>query len=247
MLDSSAPLKTFLKEHSCSTSYSFQLKKCSSPTCKYCTANKPTLPHDTLSSLSWLPLPLLDQTKEHYQSFDSVYGSPISSKDQPSISATFNSMEAAAADEQNRELFNATRVRGAIQCQECFKPRCIFARNKLTSKERLSIEEVKESHLFTCGCCLFPPTSELFPTIVVRQNCTCSAVVEAQYYSAKLVSFAPVCYYCGLPQESLVNNDEIVALKQKYAVVRPICFFCKADGKKVYTSHPTNMAKRRKS
>ena len=83
--------------------------------------------------------------------------------------------------------------------------------------------------------------------IVVRQNWTCSPVVKAQYYSAKLVSFAPVCYYCGLSQASLVNNDEVVALKQKYAVVRPICFFCKANGKKVYTSHPTNVAKRQKS
>ena len=27
-----------------------------------------------------------------------------------------------------------------------------------------------------------------------------------------------------LPQESLVNNDEIVGLKQKYAVVRPVSF-----------------------
>ena len=121
-----SPLKTFLKEPSCSTSYSFRLKNCSSPTCKYCVANKPTLPHDTLLSLSWPPLPLLDQTKEHYRSFVFVYGSLISSKDQPSISAIFNSMEAAAADEQNSELFNATRVCGAIQCQECFKPRCIL-------------------------------------------------------------------------------------------------------------------------
>ena len=30
--------------------HSFQLQKCSSPTCNYCVANKPTLPHDTLSS-----------------------------------------------------------------------------------------------------------------------------------------------------------------------------------------------------
>ena len=32
VLDSSTPLKTFLREHSCSTNYSFQLKKCSSST-----------------------------------------------------------------------------------------------------------------------------------------------------------------------------------------------------------------------
>ena len=83
--------------------------------------------------------------------------------------------------------------------------------------------------LFTCGCSLFQPTSKFYETIVVRQNCSCVTPVEAQYYSAKLVSFPPVCYYCGLPEESLVNDDEIVQLKQLYAVVRPIYFFCKAD------------------
>ena len=59
---------------------------------------------ETLSSLSWLPLPLLDPGKDHYKSFECVYGSLVSLKDQPFISVTFDSMEAAAADEQNREL-----------------------------------------------------------------------------------------------------------------------------------------------
>ena len=104
VLDGSAPLKKFLREHSCSTNYSFQLKKCSSSTCQYCTANVHSLLSETLSSLSWLPLPLLDPGKDHYKSFECVYGSLVSLKDQPFISVTFDSMEAAAADEQNREL-----------------------------------------------------------------------------------------------------------------------------------------------
>ena len=247
VLEASIPMKTFLSEHSCSTSYSFQLKKCSSSTCFYCgTSGKPRLPQDIFSSLSWLPLPLLDSTKEHYQAFESVYGKPVSSQDQPSLQSKFEDPEAAAADEANKALFNASKVRDVIWCQECYKPRCIFSRGKLTFTEMIYVQDVKDSCLFTCGSCLFPPTSELTSVIVVRQNSSCSLPVEAQYYSAKLVSFPPVCYYCGLPEQSLVNDDEIVALKQQYAVVRPICFFCKAEGKQVHTSHPSNMAKRPK-
>ena len=41
----------------------------------------------------------------------------------------------------------------------------------------------------------------------------CSSPIEAQYYGAALVSFPPICYHCGLGEESLVNNDYIQELK----------------------------------
>jgi len=42
---------------------------------------------------------LLDATKEHYQAFDSVYGKPVSSQDQPYLQSKFDDSEATAADE----------------------------------------------------------------------------------------------------------------------------------------------------
>ncbi len=117
---------------------------------------------------------------------------------------------------------------------------------KLSWEEKVSVRRVKESRLFTCGCALFPECSSCHEVIVVRQKMSCSATIEAQYYSAKLVSFPPVCYYCGCPEETLCNA-EITKLREEYSVVRPICFLCVASGKKVYTSHPSNMAKRKKS
>ena len=33
--------------------------------------------------------------------------------------------------------------------------------------------------------------------------------MEAQYYSSKLVSFPLVCYYCGVTEESFVDDDAI--------------------------------------
>jgi len=66
-------------EHSCSTNYSFRLKKCSSLSCYYCSVNSPRLPPDIFKSLSWLPMPLLDSLQEP---FKSVYGKGVN---QPSL------------------------------------------------------------------------------------------------------------------------------------------------------------------
>ena len=73
----------------------------------------------------------------------------------------------------------------------------------------------------------------------------CINPIECQYYSSKLVSFPPVCYYCGISEESFVEDDEIQQLREEYAVVRPLCFLCKAEGKKPFVKMPTNVRKRR--
>ena len=67
------------------------------------------------------------------------------------------------------------------------------------------------------------------------------------YYSSVLVHFPPSCYYCGLGEDSLVNDDELKELKEMYAVVYPICFICQSDGKKPHCKQPSNLAKRRKT
>ena len=91
----------------------------------------------------------------------------------------------------------------------------------------------------TCGSPLFAGESD---SIVVRAALVCSNPIEAQYYSSKLAHFPPVCYHCGLGEESLADNPEIQELKKCYAIVLPICFLCLHDGKK-----PSNVAKRRKT
>ena len=75
----------------------------------------------------------------------------------------------------------------------------------------------------------------------------CSSYLEPQYYSSVLVHFPPACYYCGLGEDSLVNDDELKELKEMYAVVYPICFICQSDGKKPHCKQPSNLAKRRKT
>ena len=89
-----------------------------------------------------------------------------------------------------------------------------------------------------------PHMSALVDTVVVRQTIGCASPIETQYYSATLVSFPPVCYYCGASEESLVEDDNTHQLKQDYAIVRPLCFLCKSEGKTPFVRMPTNIRKR---
>lgn len=102
---------------------------------------------------------------------------------------------------------------------------------------------IDESHLYTCGSPLFTNESPLHSSVVVRQKLTCSSPIEAQYYSAKLVTMPCVCYWCGGAEETLLFDDLFTQLQREYQVVRPMCFLCKAENKQYFTSHPNNMAK----
>ena len=104
-------------------------------------------------------------------------------------------------DAKKKHLFNSSKVRGVIHCQECFKPRCVYSSQKLQWNERVLLKDVTNEKLYTYGSSLFITDSLVVETIVVRQNIGCRNPMESQYYSAKLLSFPPVCYYCGVMEE----------------------------------------------
>ncbi len=245
-LRQAASLQEFLKEHSHSSHYVFQVKKCTLSTCHYCVQNPPRLPADEFSKLSFLPLPLMDESKEHYQVFDSVYGQLPSEIDRPSRSAE-PLPEAKQHDSEHKALIVAGKVRGCIECTECSKNRCIFSQSVLNIAEELELSRIKESKLYTCGSVLFLPGNKYADTIIVREVLTCNSTIEAHYFSSKSVSFPPICSHCGLSEETLVDDEEIKELKQTYAIVHPICFLCKTEGKKIVCKKPSNVVKRRRT
>ena len=100
----------------------------------------------------------------------------------------------------------------------------MYSHTRLSSEVLSEVECIRESHLYTCSASLFPEDAALVNSVVVRQAIVCSSPIEAQYYSSVLVSFPSVCYFCGMGEESLVNDDEMKELKQSYAVVYPIFF-----------------------
>ncbi len=101
-----------------------------------------------------------------------------------------------------------------------------------------------ESKVYTCGSTLFYPNSPFHDTIVVKENISCADPMEASYYSAALVKFPPVCYYCGKDEGGLVTEG-VAELKRSYGVVRPLCCICQSKGKTNKVSHPNNVKRRR--
>ena len=78
--------------------------------------------------------------------------------------------------------------------------------------------------MYTCGSAIVSSSSQLLNVVVVRRNIGCESPVETQYYSATLMSFPPICYYCGVDEECLVEDEEMKHLMTEFAVVRPLCF-----------------------
>ena len=203
------------------------------------------LPEDIFEGLSFLPLPLFNASKENFRKFTDVYGEPPSESDRPSLKPAV-SEEAKEVDKGRRSTLVCGKVRAIIACGECSKPRCIYSPSKLTPPQMKTIEAIKDSKLYTCGSALLPPESA-YANIIVREAIVCSLYLESQYNSSKLVHFQPVCYYCGLGEDTLVNDDDIKKLRENYAVVYPICFLCKSDGKHPHSKQLSNLAKRRKT
>ena len=207
-LQKATQYQKFVSTHCHASQYMFQIKKCNSSECEYCCEHPVRLSPEVFETLSFLPLPLLDSTKEHYQKFDVLYGQRPSDKDRPTR-VPAPSEEAKEVDKTRRSLLVCGKVRGVICCGECHKPRCVYSQTTLSKEELNELNRIRESRLYTCGSSLFPSGSSHESNIVVRTALVCTSYVESQYYSAVLVHFEPVCYYCGLDEETLVENDEI--------------------------------------
>ena len=201
------------------------------------------MPKEKFQKLSFVPLPLIAEG-DKYAEFNELYGKGVDEKDRPSSKPASHSEE---VDRKRKEIIVSSNVQCILTCQECFKPQCVYAKSKLKPDERSAIEQVQESHLFTCGSCLFPPDSPFSSVICVRENLSCGDSIELSYFSATLVHFPPVWYWCGLPEETLVRDQEFTELERNYQTAHAICMFCKQEGKQPFTRHPLNAPKRRKT
>ena len=244
VLKSASGLQKFLKHHCHSSHYVYQLKKCTNQDCYYCKEHPIRLPPEVFSKLCFLPLPLFDASKEHYEKFEKLYGQFPDERGRPSY-VPVPSEEAKEKDKSHRGIIVKAKVRGAITCEDC-KTRCFYSSSKLSQREVLEVERIKELKLYTCGSPLFPDDSPLASNVVVREAITCASPIELQYYNSVLLHFPPICYFCGLGEENLVNDDHIKELKKSYAIVLPICFNCQSDGKSPFCKQPSNVAKRQK-
>ena len=82
--------------------------------------------------------------------------------------------------------------------------------------EQIALKRLQESCLYTCGASLFLPNSQYYDTVCVKESLVCSDPIELSYFSATLVHFPLVYYWCGMPEESLVRDAEYVELQKNY-------------------------------
>ena len=123
------------------------------------------MPVEQFKEMSYLPLPILDESKEHFKLFKDVYGQDPNEKDRPSLKST--STKDVDLDKVNRKLLSsAGRVRTALHCGECFKSRCVYSEAVLTQQEKSMVGKLESS--YTCGSILCPPASLYHSTIVTR-------------------------------------------------------------------------------
>ncbi len=88
----------------------------------------------------FLPLPLLDTSKEH---FPDVYEQLPSERDRPSLIPVASD----EADKERKSVLVRGKVRAIIACGECSKPRCIYSPSTLSPKQSKEIEGIKDSKL----------------------------------------------------------------------------------------------------
>ncbi len=183
----------------------------------------------------------MNTSKDHYKKFEELYGQLPSEVDRPSLASSSVTSEAKEADK--KKLSIAAKVRDIIVCIDCKKPRCVYASATLSSDERKHLKHVLHSGIYTCGCELFPPA--LHDAVICRQALTCKDPMETQYYSSVCVSFPPVCWFCGCPEEMLADDEFVQNLRTEYAIVRPICFLCRSEDKRPATWGACNVAAKR--
>lgn len=116
-------------------------------------------------------------------------------------------------------------IRDFVKCIDCNKPRGIYSAKKLIVDQKRHLEVLKEECVYTRSGILVPEDHELFGTVFVQPNVTCSAPVVSPYFVARS-TFKSVCFHCE-DEDIFPISDK---LKKNFQSVHPVCNSCKRNG-----------------
>ena len=136
-------LHEFLEWHCCVRHYSFQVKKCGLSPCPFGICQEPRIPSDEFNKLTWLPDPTPDpDSPGHYQQFNSLYGKDTTGAHRPLLKSKPGEAFSEQANLQgcSDSFLTAQRVRKAVHCSECGKPRCVYAKVNLSHDEESQLQ-----------------------------------------------------------------------------------------------------------
>ena len=98
--------------------------------------------------------------------------------------------EVKKKDKNYRSTLVKAKVRAIISCEECKKPRCIYANSRHSSQEEVCVKRMKEAKTYICGSPLFPDRSPLGCTVLVRDALLCGSPMETHYYTSCVGAFS---------------------------------------------------------
>lgn len=129
-------------------------------------------------------------------------------------------------------LFTAQHAQAIVCCVDCRKPRIIYCKQRMGSRQLLLLATQMSEYEYTCGSPASLPNLPLYGKIHMRINITCESKVEIPYYSLSL-GRADLCCHCG-EDGAIVDAD----LKKSFKTVLPLCEKCSSAGEKTTTLRP---------
>ena len=254
-------------KHCFDSKYLFELYSCGDPACPYGCAAWPVAAEGSAEAALQAEikqptrLPRMGPDGEHFLPYKETC--ELCENDERDLPSTKKEAPKAlldqkkALDKQQKGLFVNSKMRDAICCVECGRPRVIYSMKKPTGKKLLqALDAYKEGIDYQCGASLFDSDEvaesgdktlkELASTFHVRQALTCRDDVEESYFNFNnvrgCVDLEWVCAICGAgPDESPLDPTTCgggdvsgytgFAMKAGQMML-PICLGCQKQNKK---------------
>ena len=195
--------------------YFFSLLHCASTECKFCnpaaaaainaTANTPL---DTIIRKT-MPMPML-QENGHYPAYEEACKLPFTNeKDRPSLRGAAPKAQVqaqhAADKAKPKGIFDASKLKAIVTCDNCNRPRCVFMMKKATVAELDQLTAYIGEVSFSCGDDLFEGAegddAKMASVFFNKEELSCRDDVELAFFNpqgkAVQCEFEHVCARCG--------------------------------------------------
>ena len=181
-------LETFIETHCIKRTYFFQVRKCEDPSCTFHKEMRGDQKVATFPD----PIPYEDDGVMRYKEGSDKDEKHLPSKiDDPSKRDHHVPFTPSAQTAKNVGFF--------VRCEECDKPRLIFAKNKLKERELNLLKRMLNEIVYTCGATFSEYDTEaedcILYKVFVKANLSCGQKVEVSFYSCEI--FKAVCIHCG--------------------------------------------------
>jgi hypothetical protein len=200
-------LSKFLKDHVQMEHYLLSFKKCGKQCCKPF-----RLSLDVAAQLHQFPLPTPGDVRDgqmHYRGFKDLWGTAADASHRPSLTTT-------AVGKQPKGC-NKNSAREIVTCDECHKPRVLYAAKAITGSQKALLDHLLDDGLiYICGSPLFESSHRVHegkdgPNPILLSPHTCSSPIERPYFSATRGKgqprFSPCCFQCGAALATALAED----------------------------------------